>query len=938
VTELDVDRLKRVESLFAEARELNTEQQAEFLENNCAGDQQLLKDLESLLRRYSECGILDVAVSPLELPVGKLISNRFRIIRQIAKGGMGTVYEAEDLKLGDHVAFKVIRTDFAKNDKALERFRQEVLLGKRVTHPNVCRIHDLGNDYLPDGSEFLFLTMEFLAGETLAARIAKGPIQEKAALPLIKGMTDALSAAHDAGVIHRDFKPANVIIVSSPEGERAIVTDFGLARAVNDDRTATGVGFVGTVDYMAPEQIRGEVITPAVDIYSFGIVMYEMATGTRPFTGDSYLSIALKHLTQSPESPSKKNPSLSACWVRTINRCIQKDPSRRFGSVKEVSASFDRPKILATSPHLWFWIGIIALPLCLAFAAFYFYVNPKLINRPDIRSEEPDFSIAVMPFRFDSDTSESYAFGFTAEVMNVLATVPKVRLIGPETSMKFKDSNESPSDIGRTLRTKYLLIGSVHRFNHEVHAIVRLVDTRDGSQVWSREIVKPERDVLLISSEIAREVSNSLKIDLGGKTFVAQTFDVGGLNARDLYWTGRFLFHQRTDDSVTKALQFFREAAQIDPNSAEAYCGISDALFVLSERGLVPAESALNEASRAAHKAIALNHKLPAAYVSLAQVTSIYDRNPTEAEALFRHAITLDSRLEPAWQWLSYQLVKERRFSEAIQAGETAVETDPLSTAANINLLVIYFYAGSYDRAMQQSRKLAEIEPASSFNHVVASLVFARKGLFSEALHELAIIPDQNQTNPMIMRVWVEVYAQAGMKEEAREALNRLLDKSRKGGVPPSYLAVAYASLGDKESAFSWLQRAYRERDAFASIANAYPAFDPLRSDSRWQSLMALFGFSPRKESGSSAPKKGDKAAIPALPEPRKAGRERGTSAVDAVLEQTSLLLGFPIPVVSGLPARRPDVGGWRSKRFLPAKSEHRDDCRVSRYSVTRPD
>jgi serine/threonine-protein kinase len=398
---------------------------------------------------------------------------------------------------------------------------------------------------------------------------------------------------------------------------------------------------------------------------------------------------------------------------------------------------------------------------------------------------------------------------------------------------------------------RYLLTGSVRRFEQQIRVITRLIDTADGSQIWSRDMTRNEHDVFLIRDDIARMVSHGLGLQNAAMQFPAQTIDTAGLSARDLYWTGRLYFRQRTDKGVRASLDYFRQAIAGDPSFALGYCGLADALFVVAERALLPPDGAMAEASNAAHKAVQLDGRLPEAWVSLAQVTSIYYHNLEEAERLFRHALEMDPKSSAAWQWYSYQLVKQRRFPESIHAAEAAVAADPLSLPANINLAVVLLYSGVDDRALQQCRKLSQMDPQLSMEHTMVAIVFARKGLGSEALHEMESVPEPYKNHRITLRVWVEVYAMVGMREQAGQALERLIAQYRLGGIPVSYVAAGYAAVGDKDRAIEWLGRALAARDAFASVANAYPAFDSIRLDPRYAPLMAQLGIKVQTASGS---------------------------------------------------------------------------------------
>ena len=898
-------RWKRIGELFAAARVLDNEQRIEFLKQNCSDDPDLVQEVNTLIGVDDRTGPLDHPILTSTFLVPPVIAGRFRVIRPLGEGGMGIVYEAEDLRLADHVALKTIRSEIATNSNALERFKREILLGKRVTHPNVCRIHDLGLDRSETGREFLFLTMQFLSGETLASRIKRGPMLETEALPFVQDMVGALSAAHQVGIIHRDFKSGNVMLVRSANRVSAVVTDFGLARCIHDDGALTNGNFVGTVDYMAPEQIRGAEISPATDIYSLGIVMYEMVTGTRPFTGDSQIAIAMQHLKDEPIPPQNLAPQLQGRWNETILICLRKDPTERFQSVEEVKTALIpnlttsrkiRRKELIGRRTLAGLITLLIVALVLA------ALDATVFRHGLTRSTPQDRSVAVLPFRESGQTPEYFSFGFTEEVMNALGKVHGLRVIGPETSFRFKASDLSAMDIGKRLSAHYLLYGSVNHLDSQIHVVIRIVDSTNGSQIWSDEISRSQGDVLLLSDDIARALSTELGIGLAGTELSGKPIDANGLTARDLYWTGRFLFHQRSDEAVQTSLQYFRQSVKNDPNFAEGYCGIADALFVLAERGLLSPKVALPEARQAARRAIELNKNLPSAYVSLAQITSVYDRDLDEAERLFRFALKLDSKLAPAWQWLAYQMAKQRRFPEAVQAAQEAVASDPLSTAANINLLVIFYYAGLDDLAMQQSRKLAQIDPKSLLPNLITAEIFARRGLTSEAIHELESISGEQQQNPIALRVAVEIYAKAENQQLAQQALARLLDREGRGGVPPSYLAIAYAAMGNNDEAFRWLKRACDDMDAFASIADAYPAFEAMRLDSRWAPLMTRLGIKEKTPSNSSALMSRGAATIRASLGLHTNDQEPGYAEATVVLAQTLGQPEYAVQVESNRP------------------------------------
>lgn len=790
------------------------------------------------------------------LSPGDHLCGRFEVIRFIARGGMGEVYEAYDSGLREAVALKTVRASSADSVRASEAFRREVRRARAISSPHVCRVHDLFiHEPGPNEPALLFLSMRLLRGETLAARMHRdGPLKPEEALPLLRHIAAGLDAAHAEGIVHGDLKSGNIIITRESGGLFACITDFGLARRIAHaaDETETNTENQprgGTPAWMAPEQVEGHPSGREADIYSFGLIAYDMVTGRLPFDGGTPDELMRRRLTDDPYPARRFAPDLAPVWDAAFRRCLDRDSGERFPSASAFLEAIDSGRVRRS------WRGwrkaLIVAALGLGLAAG-FALSPAgtwVANR--IHPIANDQSIAVLPFQKLGSTPDYFSDGFTEELIHALSQLKSVRVLGPESSFYFRSSTLLPGEIGRKLGVSYLLTGSVSRLDREIRVIVRLIRTSDGSQIWSREMTRNEQQVLLLRDDIARMVARDLGIHFDGPG-PQQAIDRVGLSARDLYWTGRLYFRQRTDQGIRTALDYFRQAIARDPSFALGYCGLADTLFVVAERALLPPDNAMAEASTAAHKAVQLDSHLPEGWVSLAQVTSIYEHNLDEAERLFRHALTLDPKSAAAWQWYSYQLVKQRRFAESVRAGEQAVASDPLSLPANVNLAVVYLYAGYDDRAVQQSRKISQMDADLFFMHPMIALVFGRKGLTSEAVHEMESVPEQRRDDPVTLRVWVEVYAAAGMRQEASRALATLLARYRAGGVPVSYVAAAYAAMGDKDHAFEWMERALNEHDAFASVANAYPAFDSIRQDARYAPLMAKLGIKAGTAPGSS--------------------------------------------------------------------------------------
>lgn len=850
------ERWGRLKELYSAADDLDADRRETFLAR--ISDPELVSTLRKMLESGSRTGFLDRPVwehdvdgVPLRaLSPGDHLCERFQIVRFIARGGMGEVYEAYDSELRERVALKTVRASMDSDPAAVERFRREVRRARAINSRYVCRVHDLFTHRDGKDSDPLsFLTMRLLEGETLQARIdTGGPFRASEALPLLRQIAEGIDAAHRDGIVHGDLKSANVMLTASEGGElSACITDFGLAQRIPETASESQTeisGGGGTPQWLAPEQVSGAPASRESDVYAFGLIAYHMVTGRLPFDGATAGEQMRRRVAGAPHPARRFAPDLSPRWDDALSRCLSRDPALRYRNCAAVLDSIETPRTLLRRRLLPAAAAVLCASVSVAVALEWHPLSRWFATA--FRTGRSVHSVAVLPFQRIGPTPEYFSDGFTEELMHSLAQIRGLRVLGPESSFQFKNSKLSPQELGGKLGVRYLLMGSVRRVDSQIRVIARLIDAEDGSQVWSQDVTRSESQLFLIRDALARMLAGELNVNLAAMQVPAQTIDPTGLSARDLYWTGRLYFRQRTDEGVRAALQYFQNAAARDPRFALAYCGLADALFVVAERALMPPADALAQAEKAAREAVQIDPSLPEAWTSLAQVSSIYEHNMDEAERYFRRALELNPQFSPAAQWYAYQLVKQRRFREATAQAEAAVADDPLSQAANINLAVVYLYSGQDDRATQQCRKLTQMDPQLFFEHPMMAIVFARRGLTSEALHEMELIPPEKQDHRITLRCWVEVYALAGMRGEAQEALKRLLDAYRKSGVPASYVAAGYAAMGDKDLALEWLGKALELKDAFASVANAYPAFDSVRADPRFQGLMAKLGIRTR--------------------------------------------------------------------------------------------
>ncbi len=544
-------------------------------------------------------GPLDSSSTISAFPVPQIVAGRFRIIRYIAEGGMGTVYEAEDLTLGDRVALKTIRPDVVSHPHAVERFKREISLGKKVTHPNVCRIYDLGMDRTQDGAEFLFLTMQFLSGETLASRIKRGPIPTNEALPLIEDMTAALAAAHEASVIHRDFKSSNVMLVKGANRMCAVVTDFGLARQVHDDVSLSQTAMVGTISYMAPEQIRGEELTPATDIYALGVVMYEMVTGELPFKGDSKAAVALQHLNEEPKPLQKLAPNLESRWQEAILGCLRKLPEERLQSAEEV-----REAVGGVAAHRWGgkrtargaaaaargrekWRIVVPIgTILLAALGGTWYLTQR------IKFHEKD---TIVLADFDNRTGESDLDATLKLVLaNDLQDSRYLNVLPDQTVnetlklMRREPDERLTQDLAKQVclrnSNKALLAASIAKLGDRYHLDLRTINCVTGATLASADADADSKENIIAalkgaSNELRQKLGESLGSVEKDNTPLPKVTS-GSLEALQAYAMG---LNVKATQGSGAAVPFYKRAIELDPEFAEAYAALGAAYSDLGE-------------------------------------------------------------------------------------------------------------------------------------------------------------------------------------------------------------------------------------------------------------------------------------------------------------------------------------------------------------------
>lgn len=888
------ERWDRIKELFDGALERDSGERAAFLAGACGGDEDLRAQVLNLLVQYDSAGGflenppvpvrgLAFTSQPLRSVFSpeQMVGGRFRIVKTLGQGGMGEVYEAFDLELRDSVALKTIRHDIASDSGLIERFKQEVQRSRTISHPNVCRVYDLFRERATGDADVWFLTMELLRGETLSDLLHReGRLETSAALPLVKQMCHALDAAHHAGVVHRDFKSGNVMLLAGPHDSeiRVVVTDFGLAKAISatgaNTSSATGTitsslddpgRLLGTPAYMAPEQLEGKAATAASDLYALGVVMYEMVTGVRPFVGNSALSIAVKRLTEPPLPPSAHVPGLEPHWERTILRCLERDPAARFASAGHVSRTLDGSTLavgitVPADPHVrrgfagpfqraklprgrvLMSIGGVVLAVALF---FNFFSGGALAVS----------SIAVVPFASDgSDPDTDYlSDGITEGIINSLAQWPQatLRVIALNSMMRYKGREIDPEAIGDELRVGAVVIGRIVQRAEKLSVSAELVNASDRSRMWGRTYSASLADLPVVQEEIAEAISDTLRLRLNGdgKPRATKRYTVN-VDAYRFYLQGRYFWNKYTEEGWTKAIEYFKQAIEIDPNYALAWAGLADSYYQLSSLVLLPAE-AIPQARAAAAKALAIDEGVAEAHASLGMIKAQYDWDARGATKEFNRAIELNPNYATAHQWYGMHLFANAQFEAALIELNRAQELDPLSLFIAVTAVWPLRHLGQDDQAIKQLENTIEMFPnvpdLVDYFHQLRGEVYLQRGMHDEAIAEL--LNGYNTkvlcgNNPETIEALKRAYNTSGLNgywrkqlELATRRYQQQLDSTRKQSprryVSPFRLAELHARLGDKERAFVLLQDSYNNRDENLRWLKA----ESLSVDSPWQSL-----------------------------------------------------------------------------------------------------
>ena len=778
--------------------------------------------------------------------VGKTLAH-YRILQVLGSGGMGDVYLALDEKLDRTVALKILPSDVAADPDRMRRFVQEARAASALNHPNVAQIYEIG-----EAEGIHFIAMQYVEGITLNNRLNDKPLPVDEVVSIAMQVTDALTEAHARGVIHRDIKPANIMI--SNRGHVKVV-DFGLAKFYpqstpesitakisHDPPTRTGV-IIGTIHYLSPEQAMGKQVDGRSDLFSLGVVMYQMATGKLPFGGETALEMMHNILRSDPDAPGRLNRKISPELERIITKSMEKDPERRYSSANEMLTDLQKLKRQIDSgvsdqirPLAYFprkASGSVFLVLTLAAAATGVYIWKG--------QQKPIDSIAILPFvNVNGNTETEYiSDGITEGVINSLSQIPQLRVMARSTVFAYKGKQSNPRKIGQDLRVGAVLTGTISQRSENLSVQAELVDVKDGAQMWGDQYNTAFANILQTQDEITREISNSLRLRLTGEQEKRLTKQyTKNTEAYDLYLKGRYYWNKRTADGFQKAIDQFNLAIRKDPEYALAYTGLADCYTLLPAWAFMKPSEAHPKATNAAAHALEIDESLAEAHTALGHTLHNYEWHWTAAEREYQRAIQLNPNYAVAHHWYSNLLSDLGRSQEAIDEKRQALRLDPLSLVINADFGNILYHQRKYDDAVLQLQKTLELDSNFPLAYQFLGYVYEVRKRYDEEVGSFKKGLQKSPNDPELKADLARALALSGDKDQARQILNELLELSRERYIVAYEIAMIYDGLGEKFETFEWLEKAVQERSYQISSMAVDPRLDPLRSDPRFKKLL----------------------------------------------------------------------------------------------------
>jgi len=788
------------------------------------------------------------------LVIGDFLGH-YRLLELLGAGGMGQVYLAMDERLRRKVAIKVLPLEAIADESARKRLLREARAVATLDHPNICTIHEVGEDRGRN-----FIVMQYIEGETMDQRIRHRGLMLREALDFAVQIADALVEAHKRYIIHRDIKPQNIMIDARGQAK---VLDFGLAKVVRADTESatatqdqlTGSGTIlGTVPYMSPEQVRGEELDERSDIFSFGAMLYEMASGQSPFKSPSKAEVIAAILMKEPPTLQEFRLNVPPALQEIVARALQKNREQRYQTVQALLDDLKGVKAQVDS-HLPSDAVMVQRPAAgpedqtiKLSAGSGAGVKPgtqeAVARATDGRDRHsPIDSLAIMPFvNLSSEGDTEYlSDGITESLINSLSQVPNLRVIARSSVFRYKGQEPDLQRIGGELDVQAILTGRVAQRGPYLSISVELEDVGSNSHLWGEHYNRKFSDIFEVQESISREISEKLRLHMTRETREALTQRyTENVESYQLYLKGRFYADLWTPEGVHQAISFFQQAIKKDPNYALAYAAMANAHWALSSQFMAPNE-AMPKVKECALQAIVIDETLPEAHTALAVVKAVYEHDFEGAEREFKRALDLNPGSASAHEWYGYVLTPLGREAEAAMQIKLALELDPFSVTVNSSLGLSYFWAGRYNAAIERFQKTFLLAPDLWWAHFFMGWAYDRKGMQREALAALDEAIRLGSTYAAAYRSYI--HARSGKTAEAERLLLELQMQAQGAYVSPHHVAIIYAGLGDRERTFEWLEKAYDSREEAMMFLNVDPTWDDLREDSRFQSLVQRVGL-----------------------------------------------------------------------------------------------
>jgi serine/threonine protein kinase/lipoprotein NlpI len=844
------DNWQRTEELFHEALSRSPEERAGYLAQACANDATLYAEVESLLAAFENrqsmierrAFSLGMQVLSQELSEDSLVGKQigpYKIQRLLGRGGMGEVYLAQNDLLDLKVALKFLSYKFTDDAWARRQLIKEAQAIVRMDHQNICKVYGF-----EEHAGYIFLDMQYIEGETLASLIRQGRLEAERVLRLATQLARALVNAHSHGIVHRDIKPQNIMVTVSGQVK---VLDFGLAKLIQQKSDATGDGesdssqqglVLGTVAYMSPEQLKAERLDFRSDIFSFGIVLYEMISGRNPYSKASNAETITAILTSEPEPLARPISDMQTGLAVIAQKCLRKDREKRYQSAIELLLDLDHPDKKVTDPSRrpaylsLTTYALLALLLMIVIGTLFMHFRPAQVQ-----------SLAILPIVYQGDDADSVHLseGLTESLINKLSGISALQVKPLSMVSHYKDQQFNSVQIGRELQVDLVLSSAIIQEQGSLILQSTLIRMGDGLSIWQRAYpVEPDK-ILELLNTLSGQVASKSQVPLSKEERKSLAMhQTENPDAFKLYFRGRHYWRMRDKENIQQAIACFEQAINLDLTYAQAYAGLADCYLILSSVAYGPLSTpeSMSKARYLAEKALELDDTLCDAHTSLGVYQLRYGWNWAEAEYEFQQALKLNPNYAQAYYWYSNLLALMGRTDEAIAAGEKAKALDPFSPLAEMNLARVYHYARQEEVAAELFRKMIDKDPKDPYNlrpSYMLGYVYERQGRYQDSIQCLQKV---YQKDPL----WAAaplgyVYAITGRRVEAKRILAELEDQTKHPLVPPQERAIIYLGLGDKDQAFRLLQEACNDRFASLPVLLIEPFLDPLRADPRFIEL-----------------------------------------------------------------------------------------------------